>query len=284
MRTRIFPALLTCVALSCAAFAQTSTSFMNFTSTLPAGTAGTFKEDIQRPANNNVTSDIVGAITINVKNGTFGDSQIVLSSSGITPGLPPHTTYAIQFCVIFDSPEQCHAVTSVTTDASGNARKNFTFPIKGTFAGVFFFSRKNFPNELLSAFQQDSPDSFYNAHLHRIRAFGYSRFNNQIGPQGTDPLKNGTIVHHDFSFFRVTLAGAKPSTTYTIQFCTYGSEGGCPFLGSVRTDHSGNGHSDVRFGNGQTRNRTFQNGAFILSRTNAQGGTTEYLSGFFVKR
>src|SRR6185312_11841698 len=116
MRTRILLATLLCAAFSCAALAQTP------------GTPGTFKEDILRPSSNGASADQVGVVTVNIKNGTAGDSQITLSSAGITPGLPPHTTYSVAFCILASNPLQCHAVTTITTDASGNAQKNFIFP------------------------------------------------------------------------------------------------------------------------------------------------------------
>ena len=245
-------------------------------------------EDIQRPTSNGATADRVGGITVNIKNGTAGDSGINLTSAGITPGLPPHTTYSVKFCILASNPVQCHAVTTITTDASGNAQKNFTFPRLGNYVGVFFFSRSGHTNELVSAVQQDSGDSFYNAHLQRVRSLNFSSTNKSIGPQGNDPLKDGTVVHHDFMFFRVTLAGAKPATTYSVRWCEFGFSGtpstGCPFLGQFNTDQNGNGSTDVEFSSSTDRHSTFQEGAFLIRHLNTQGGATEFLSGFVVKR
>jgi hypothetical protein len=276
MRTRFLLATLLCAAFSGAALAQTP------------GTPGTFKEDIQRPTSNGATADRVGDVTVNIKNGTAGDSHINLTSAGITPGLPPHTTYSVNFCILASNPVQCHAVTTITTDASGNASKSFTFPRLGNYVGVFFFSRSSHPNELVSAVQQDSGDSFYNAHLQRVKSLNYSSTNKSIGPQGNDPLKDGTVVHHDFMFFRVTLAGAKPSTTYSVRWCEFGFSGspstGCSFLGQFNTDQNGNGSTDVQFSSSSNRHATFQAGAFLIRHLNTQGGATEFLSGFVVKR
>jgi len=280
MRTRILLATLLCAAFSCAALAQTP------------GTPGTFKEDILRPSSNGASADQVGVVTVNIKNGTAGDSQITLSSAGITPGLPPHTTYSVAFCILASNPLQCHAVTTITTDASGNAQKNFIFPRLGNYVGVFFFSRSGHTSELVSAVLQDGI-SFYSAHLQRVKSLNYSSTNKNIGPQGTDPLRDGTIVHQGESrsgpfFFRVTLAGAKPSTTYSVRWCEFGFSGtpstGCPFLGQFKTDQNGNGSADVQFGSGTDRHSTFQEGAFLIRHLNTQGGATEFLSGFVVKR
>jgi len=86
----------------------------------------------------------------------------------------------------------------------------------------------------------------------------------------------------------VTLAGAKPSTTYSVRWCEFGFSGtpstGCPFLGQFKTDQNGNGSADVQFGSGTDRHSTFQEGAFLIRHLNTQGGATEFLSGFVVKR
>lgn len=288
MRTRLSLATLLCAVLSCAALAQTSTTFMGFTSTPPPGTSGRFQEDIRRPSSNGATSDNVGGVAINMNNGTAGDLAIGLTSVGITPGLPPNTTYSVKFCILASNPLQCHDVTTITTDASGAAHKNFTFPRLGNYVGVFFLSRSGHPNELVSAVEQDSGDSVYNSHLQRIASLGYNPANKNIGPQGNDPLQDGTIVHHDFMFFHVMLTGAKPSTTYSVRWCEFGYTGtpstGCPFLGTFKTDGSGNGSTDVQFGSSTDHGSTFQEGAFLIRHLNTQGGATEFLSGFFVKR
>lgn len=278
MRTRFPLATLLCAALSCAALAQTPSP----------GTPGRFQIDIRRPTNNGATSDDVGGIAINMKDGTAGDSQIGLTSAGITPGLPPNTTYSVKFCILASNPLQCHPVTTITTDSVGGAAKNFTFPRLGNYVGVFFLSRDGHPNELVSGVEQDSANSVYNAHLQRVKSLNYSPTNKNIGPQGSDPLTDGTVVHHDFMFFHVMLTGAKPSTTYSVRWCEFGFTGtpstGCPFLGQFKTDQNGNGSTDVQFGSGTDRHSTFQEGAFLIRHLNTQGGATEFLSGFVVKR
>jgi hypothetical protein len=158
-------------------------------------------------------------------NNGAGNLQVSVESS--------NSTFSLQLCPFPQTQNlsNCINVTTFTSDAHNFANVNFTFPSKGTFAGIFAIidSAGNL-TEVASA--GSTGMSYRSALLPAATITGGIGQTTGNSPGIGSVVVNGTTAH-------VTLTGAFPSHTFTIARCPT-----CAPLGNITTDAQGNGSAD----------------------------------------
>ena len=103
-----------------------------------------------------------------------------------------------------------------------------------------------------------------------------------FGPNGADPLDEGSVEVRNKGQVEVRLRGAQPNQTYSAFFCRFGfGPTGCVPIGpagAVATDSAGNGRANLEFPQPPNANNAWA-GAFILTRASAN----QFVSGFLVR-
>jgi hypothetical protein len=126
-------------------------------------------------------------------------------------------------------------ITSFTTDANGNANVNFTFPQKGTFAGLF----QTVVNGDVMLFTSSGSTSALNFRAAMLPAATVS---GGVG-QGAGSAPGSGVLTVTGTTPHLTLNGTLPSHAFQVSAC--GPAGNCRNLGSVTTDAQGTASADV---------------------------------------
>ncbi len=178
------------------------------------------------------TQSAQGQITIDTAaNNGAGNVQIVNNGGNIGA----NETMTLQFCPFPQNFMSCINVTSLTTDGSGNANVNFTFPQKGTFSGVFQFVA-NGNQVLVTASASNNEVNFKSAELAAASVTGGINQTTGSAPGGGSMAVTGTTPH-------LVLNGTFPSHTFHVAEC--GISGNCLALPDVTTDAQGNANTDL---------------------------------------
>jgi hypothetical protein len=156
----------------------------------------------------------------------------------------PNTTLILQFCPYPQADPNlpsCSNVTSLTSDANGNASVNFTFPGRGTFSGEFQIVQTN--GALVAATGTDTVGgSFHSALLPAATITGGIQQTTGSAPGSGTIVMNGPDA-------TITLSGTTPSHTFTTAVCSLFPTGPAPApciaLANVTTDAQGNASVDV---------------------------------------
>lgn len=104
------------------------------------------------------------------------------------------------------------------------------------------------------------------------------------GPNGTDPLEEGSVLVREEGRIEVSLRGGAGSQAYSVFFCRFAFAPGTGCLaigaaGALTTDSKGDGAAKLDFPQpGSTP--SFWAGVFILTRMVSSTPTNEYVSGF----
>jgi hypothetical protein len=104
------------------------------------------------------------------------------------------------------------------------------------------------------------------------------------GPNGTDPLDEGSVLVREEGRIEVSLRAAAAGQAYSVFFCRFAFAPGAGCLafgaaGALATDSKGNGTAKLNFPQpGSTP--SFWAGVFILTRSVSGTPTNEYVSGF----
>lgn len=103
-----------------------------------------------------------------------------------------------------------------------------------------------------------------------------------FGPNGADPLKDGSVVVRNDGRVEILLRGAQPNQTYSAFFCRFAfGPAGCVAIGAagaVPTDSAGNARVNLDFPQPPSSNNAWA-GVFILTRASAN----QFVSGFLVR-
>lgn len=218
------------------------------------------------------TGEVAGGQIIVNLNGASGVGSVKATNGAV------NATYTITF-LPFTHSTSSFPVGTVTSDASGNINGSFTFPQKGTFAGIFHLSAGTnaFNTEIdpMDSGVDNNTNFVFNVPL--VRSGTVSPALNDFSITGTDPLTSGTVVAGG-GHVHVELHGAAPNGTYTIGACGVNDSSSCSELtgGTLTTDSSGNGTLDVNGfleGNGDPS-------VIVEVFRNAQ---RQYVSGFTVQ-
>ncbi len=209
------------------------------------------------------------------KNGFITVGSIKLNSDGsgtaaFDTGFPQGTTWAFTFCP-FPSPAYrgCPALTTVQGDGSSNPVSfPFHMPQKGTFAGVFVIENPNFAF-YDSGFLFPATGDQYLSPLVRASTVSGGIGNVVVG---SEPLSSGQVTMNNSSAAHVVVQGAQPNTTYGVTYCFVTDGSSCFQVGSLTTDASGNGATDISDSAGS---QTFE-GVYHLD--DASG--VQYITGF----
>jgi hypothetical protein len=168
-----------------------------------------------------------GTITVDTTaNNGAGNLQAFVESS--------NSTFTLQFCPFPQSQNSsnCTNVTTFSSDAHNFANVNFTFPMKGTFAGIFLII-DSAGNQTEAASAGVTGMSYKSALLPAASITGGIGQTTGNSPGSGSVVVNGTTAH-------VTLTGAFPNHTFTIAPCPT-----CAPSGNITTDAQGNGSADV---------------------------------------
>ena len=173
---------------------------------------------------------LFGTISLNM-NHDNGSGNLQLSNLGIE-----NETLLFEFCPYPQEFGDCINITSLTTDANGQANVNFTFSQHGTYAGLFSLWDTN--GQLVgAAITGSSGISFQSSLLPAAQITGgIAQTTGKVNGNGVIVV-NGTTAH-------ITLTGTTPnhtfSTTLTNLFVGEGIA-----MANVTTDSHGNASVDI---------------------------------------
>ncbi len=177
------------------------------------------------------TPSPIGSITVDTTaNDGAGNLQFIALGE-------PNTTLVLQFCPYPQGFNGCSNVTSLTTDAIGNADITFTFPQKGTFSGIFQLLQTN-AAQLAATATGSSGTSFQSALLPAATIGGGIQQTTGNSPGSGRALMNGTTAH-------ITLTGTIPNHTFNTAVCSLFLQTACLPLADVTTDALGNANVNV---------------------------------------
>ena len=177
------------------------------------------------------------------------------------------TNVELQFCPKGVNAD-CMNVTQFSSDASGNANVNFTFPQKGTFAGVW-----QIVNSGCSSGCQDAASTIGDSGVgFRSAMLPAGSISGGIGQSTGSAPGSGTMVVTNATA-HLTLSGTTPNHAFHVALCGDPQGLGCAALSDVTTDSGGNASADV--GSVQT----FGSSVFIVS----DSAGAEFISAFRVQ-
>ena len=143
--------------------------------------------------------------------------------------------FTLQFCPYPQNSSNCTNITTFSSDASGFANVNFTFPMKGTFSGAFLIMDLG-GNQAEGAGTGTSGTSFRSALLPAATITGGIGQTTGNSPGSGAASMNGTTAH-------ITLSGAFPNHTFNTALCNLSNV--CTALANITTDAQGNASADV---------------------------------------
>ena len=149
----------------------------------------------------------------------------------------PNATLVLQFCPYPQGFIGCSNVTSLTTDAIGNANITFTFPQTGTFSGIFQLLQTNMA-QLAATATGSSGTSFQSALLPAATISGGIQQTTGNAPGSGRVLMTGTTAH-------ITLTGTIPNHIFNTAVCSLFLQTACLPLADVTTDVLGNANINV---------------------------------------
>ncbi|HLY42929.1 MAG TPA: Ig-like domain-containing protein [Terracidiphilus sp.] len=224
-----------------AGVAMTSTYAWSFSTACNSGGGGTSGNATTQyqspllPASS--TYSVKGQVAID----TTGNITIQLTGAGAS------TAYFAQFCPAVapgavNTTVPCVPLTTITTDASGNAKTTFQYPEGGEWAGDFYLGTGDSNTTQYSTYlAPDVSNETYIAALLPAKTV-----NGGVDTTATsqDPLASGTVSYSNGSV-KFTVTGALQSSTYatTESETTFIDSSGTYQLSTFTTDASGNGSS-----------------------------------------
>jgi hypothetical protein len=161
-----------------------------------------------------------------------GSGNLQLTSAGFN-----NTTLILQFCPYPQGFNGCFNVASITTDATGNANMNFTFPQKGTYSGTFQLNQTN-TAQFASTATGSTGTTFRSALLPAATVTGGIQQTTGNAPGSGTAVMSGTTAH-------ITLAGTTPNHTFNTAVCSLVLATQCAALANLTTDAQGKASADV---------------------------------------
>ena len=154
--------------------------------------------------------------------------NIALQFSGGTP----NASYTAQFCPFpfIAPPNECFTLSTITADANGAGKLNMKFPKSGAWSGNFYV------HSSADYFNTADANQHGTASMLLVPANGVS--GNAPSQMAQDPLSSGNVTIANGSV-TVTVKGATPSATYTVQQYTNATQSS--HAATLLTDASGNG-------------------------------------------
>ncbi len=203
-----------------------------------AQTSQQYEAALLRPVNTGTGEAAGGQIIVNA-GGTSGAGKVTATNGAKS------ASYTITFRPFTNSSSSSIQVGTVMSDAAGNINGSFTFPQKGTFAGIFHLSAgtnaSNTEIDPMDSGVDDNTNFVFNVPV--VQA-------SQVSPTiegmtfGTDPLATGFVTANQGNL-HVELHGAAPNATYDIVQCD--PVNGCNAGGAVTTDGTGTAISDQTY-------------------------------------
>ncbi len=205
-----------------------------------------YEAALLRPVNTGTGESAGGQIIVNA-GGTSGAGKVTATNGAKS------ATYTITFRPFTNSSNSSSIqVGTVMSDASGTINGSFTFPQKGTFAGIFHLSAgtnaSNTEIDPMDSGVDDNTTFVFNVPL--VQASQVSPVIQNVGTPGfpttfgTDPLASGFVTANQGKL-HVEFHGAAPNATYDIVQCD--PVNGCNAGGTVTTDGPGTAISDQTY-------------------------------------
>ena len=223
-----------------AGVAMTSTYAWSFSTACTGGGGGTGSATIQYQApllNTGGAYSVKGQVTID----TLGNTTIQLTGAGAG------TAYFAQFCpavspLAVSTTVPCVALTTITTDSSGNAETTFKYPEGGEWAGDFYLGTGNSNTTQYATYLAPG----INNETYMAQLLPAKTVNGGVDTSATsqDPLASGTVSYSNGSI-QFTVTGALPNTSYATSESetTFIDGSGTYELSTFSTDGSGDGTS-----------------------------------------
>lgn len=162
-------------------------------------------------------------------------------------------------------------ITTVTTDASGNAQVNFQYPKSGVFFGAFRLMQGTTAVADSGYTYTTTPD--FHASIQRASTVNDVNWS-PVFTVGNDQVTSGSLNVHG-SNLTIQVAGAVPNSRYDVSMCPNGEGSGCYQVASFNTDASGAASASADL----TGTYTPAGETFYIFRGNA----LEYVGGFKVQ-
>lgn len=170
--------------------------------------------------------------------------QVSIDSNGnVTAklsGVAANTAYSMQFCTATASTNpDCFAITTVSTDASGNGTAITKFPQPGNWAGEFMFAAGGKTQYETSMVAGANGETYQAVLLPETTTDGGK---DTPASTGQDPLTSGSVTYSKGSLV-FSVMGASPNTAYETSESetNYLDGSGTYGLGTFTTDSRGNG-------------------------------------------
>ena len=173
-----------------------------------------------------------GQITVD-RTANDGTGTVQITNSG--GNVAANQNLVLQFCPYPQNYSNCVNVASFTTDSSGKASANFTFPTKGTFAGAFQILN-NGNQYLVTGSASTNAANFTAAELPAASVSAGINHATGNAPGSGNVVVAGTTAH-------LALRGTTPSHAFQISVC--GINGSCNVLSTVASDAQGTVSADV---------------------------------------
>lgn len=231
------PLLLICLLMGCGSSNSTGTSTNTPTpggattpgtnpSTAPDSFLATIYDTVSR------TPAAVGQITLDTEaNNGVGHLQVASAGVGSNQGM------VLRFCPYPKAATGCFNVVSFTSDATGSASVNFTFPQKGTFAGLFIVVL-NSGDQIMAGSTGSTGTNFRSALLPAGTVTGGIDQATGNAPGSGSVVVNNTTAH-------IVLGATTANHTFSAAVCGIFPQNACTTLTNVTTDAQGNANMDV---------------------------------------
>jgi hypothetical protein len=179
----------------------------------------------------------VGTVTVDTASNN-GAGNVQFKGIGLA-----NTTLILQFCSYAQvdiNLTNCTNITSLAVDANGDGSTNFTFPLKGTFSGIFQLLQTNDAQLAVTA-TDTIGTSFHSALLPAATVTGGIQQTTGHAPGSGVIVMNGTDA-------TIALNGTTPNHAFNTAVCNLfltGPTPQCIALANIMTDVNGNATADI---------------------------------------
>ena len=189
----------------------------------------------------------VGQVTVNPDSNN-GDTEVKLN------GTVASTQIFVKFCRFGSLQKDCINVGNFMTDASGNADAKLSFPVAGTWAGVFYLGNSADFDPQTQTWYMTEPAAFSGnfgtTQSYRVGLLPENSVSGGLDGIKTtqEPIASG-FVSEVGSTLHVEVKGVQPNTSYEVGYCPnsiFGSGCNQPLNDTFTTDSAGNGSADMQ--------------------------------------
>ena len=227
--------------IGCGSGSKTTTSTMT-PSTPPTSSS---PPTTPTPAPSSASDSYLATMTLTIGKNPTNHGQVTIDTSAnngagiLQLNNVGFTNVELQFCPQGVN-SACNNIAPFSSDAGGNATVNFTFPEKGTFAGVW-----QVVNSGCSSGCQDAASTIGDSGVgFRSAVLPAGSITGGIGQVTGNAAGSGTVTVTN-SVAHLTLSGTTANHTFHVALCGTPQGLGCASLSDVTTDAQGSASADV---------------------------------------